>query len=53
MSTDGGSSWRQMNAGLPVAGGANSLALDPGNPATLYAAGAGIYAISFVPEIQR
>src|SRR5262249_42722870 len=43
-STDGGTHWNPMSAGLPVDGGGNygvtSLAVDPENPTTLYAGNA-------------
>jgi photosystem II stability/assembly factor-like uncharacterized protein len=52
-SADGGSSWSQVNTGLPAPTGANSLALDPVNPSKLFAAGGGgVYTITFTPEIH-
>jgi len=53
MSTDGASSWTQVNRGLPDPPSANSLVLDPTDPSTLYSAGAGIYTITFAPEMQE
>jgi photosystem II stability/assembly factor-like uncharacterized protein len=52
-SGDGGSRWVAINDGLPTPPGANSLALDPINPSTLYAALSGVYSITLVPEIRR
>jgi hypothetical protein len=41
--------WTPVVGGLPAAPGANSLVLDPSDPSTLYAAGAGVSTITFVP----
>jgi len=48
-SRDGGSTWIPANDGLA---GANTLTLDPANPSTLYAGGAGVYTMTVAPEIR-
>jgi photosystem II stability/assembly factor-like uncharacterized protein len=48
-SRDGGSSWISVNDGLA---GTNTLAMDPSNPSTLYAGGAGVYITTVAPEIR-
>jgi len=41
-STNGGASWTVTNSGLPAAG-SYALTIDPSTPATLYAAGGGVF----------
>jgi hypothetical protein len=52
-SSDGGSSWTPLNAGLPPgsSSGRDQLTIDPTNSSRLYLArdGAGIYTITLVP----
>ena len=48
-SKDGGANWIPLNEGLS---GANTLVLDPSDPSTLYAGGAGVYTMTTGSEIR-